>query len=186
MTHAIVLAAGGEEQNPLLPASYDILWGAVCFAILLLLFGKYVLPAFRQVVADREEKIEGGIERAKAMQAEAARTRDAYSEQLEQAHKEAAAIRTSAQSEGEQIVTAARVQAEQAAAAVSARADAQIVAERDAAVGSLQRDVGDLALQLASKIVGESLADDVRARATVDRFIAELEASTAGQGSDAS
>ena len=47
-------------------------------------------------------------------------------------------------------------------------------------MGSLQRDVGDLALQLASKIVGESLTDDERARATVDRFIAELEQAGAG------
>jgi F-type H+-transporting ATPase subunit b len=63
---------------------------------------------------------------------------------------------------------------------VAARADAQIQAERDAAVGSLQREVGDLALQLASKIVGESLTEDERARATVDRFIAELEQAGAG------
>ena len=177
-----VFIVASEEPNPLLPASYDIIWGSLSFFILLGLFWKYVLPAFNRIVSERAEKIEGGIEKARVMQAEAARTREAYSEQLEQAHKEAAAIRTSAQSEGEQIVAAARVQAEVAAAAVTARADAQIVAERDAAVGSLQRDVGALAVQLASKIVGESLTDDARARATVDRFIAELEAAAAGQG----
>jgi F-type H+-transporting ATPase subunit b len=109
------------------------------------------------------------------MQAEAERSKEAYSSQLEAAAKEASSIRTAAQSDGEQIVAAARNDAVEAAAAVTARADAQIAVERDAAVGSLQRDVGDLALQLASKIVGESLTDDARARATVDRFIAELE-----------
>jgi len=40
--------------------------------------------------------------------------------------------------------------------------------------------VGTLALTLASKVVGESLADDARARATVDRFIADLEAQANG------
>lgn len=171
-----------EASNPLLPASYDLLWGTVSFVILLAMFWKYVLPTFNRVVAERAEKIEGGIEQAKVMQAEAARSRDAYSEQLEAAAKEAAAIRTSAHSEGGEIVNAAKVEAVAAAAAVAARADAQIRAERDSAVGSLQRDVGDLALQLASKIVGESLTDDERARATVDRFIAELEQSGAGTG----
>jgi F-type H+-transporting ATPase subunit b len=185
MIKLAILAAEGESQNPLLPASYDIIWSTVCFIILLWLFGKYVLPAFKKIAAERAEKIEGGIERAKVMQAEAARTRDAYTAQLESANKEAAAIRTSAHSEGEQIVAAARAEATAAAAAVAARADQQIKAERDSAVGSLQRDVGDLALELASKIVGESLTDDARARATVDRFIAELEGS-AGQGSNPS
>ncbi|MCU0302195.1 MAG: F0F1 ATP synthase subunit B [Candidatus Nanopelagicales bacterium] len=178
-----VLIVAAEEPNPLIPASYDILWGSVSFFILLAMFWKFVLPRFNQLVAERAERIEGGIERAKVMQAEAARTRDAYSAQLEAANKEAASIRTSAQSEGEQIIAAARAEATTQAAAVTARADAQIQAERAAAVGSLQRDVGDLAVQLASRIVGESLADDARARATVDRFIAELEANASAQGS---
>ena len=178
MDTIIIVAAG--EPNPLIPATYDILWGTISFVILFVMFWKYVLPTFNRVTAERAEKIEGGIEQAKVMQAEAARSRDAYSEQLEAAAKEAAAIRTAAHSEGGEIVNTAKAEAVAAAAAVSARADAQIRAERDAAVGSLQREVGDLALQLASKIVGESLTDDERARATVDRFIAELEQTAAG------
>ena len=41
---------------------------------------------------------------------------------------------------------------------------------------SLQKEIGDLAVTLAGKIVGESLADDAKARASVDRFLDELEA----------
>lgn len=178
MENVLIIAA--EEPNPLVPAPYDIIWGTLSFVILLLMFWKYVLPTFNKVVAERADKIEGGIERASQMQAEAARSRQAYQDQLEVAAKEAAAIRTAAHSEGEQIVAEARIRATTDAGAIAARADAQIAAERDAALGSLQRDVGSLALELASKIVGESLADDARARATIDRFIADLEASAAG------
>ena len=173
----VFIVAAEETPNPLVPEPYDLLWGTVCFVILLFLFWKYVLPSFNRIVAERAEEIGGGIEKAKQLQVEAARARDSYSEQLEQANKEAAAIRTSAHSEGEQIVAAARADAVTAAAAVAARADEQLKAERETAIGSLQRDVSGLALQLASKIVGESLDDDARARATIDRFIAELEAS---------
>jgi F-type H+-transporting ATPase subunit b len=180
-----VIIVASEEPNPLIPAPYDIIWGSLSFFILLFLFWKFVLPRFNELVAERAEKIEGGIARAKVMQEEAARTREAYSAQLESANKEAAAIRTAAQGEGEQIIAAARTEATAQAAAVAQRAEAQIGAERDAAVGSLQRDVGELALQLATKIVGESLTDDARARATVDRFIAELEAAAPAGGSDA-
>jgi len=182
-TALIIAGETHESQNPLLPASYDILWGGLSFVILFWLFWKYVLPIFNKVAAERTEKIEGGIEHAKRVQAEAERSKQSYSDQLEEASKEAAAIRTHAHSEGEQIVNEARDQATRTAADIAARADAQIQAERDSAVGSLQRDVSELALQLASKIVGESLTDDERARATVDRFIAELESTPAG-GSD--
>jgi F-type H+-transporting ATPase subunit b len=36
--------------------------------------------------------------------------------------------------------------------------------------------VGSLAIDLASGVIGESLADDAKASAVVDRFLAELEA----------
>ena len=106
-----IIIVASEEPNPLIPAPYDIIWGTLSFVILLLMFWKYVLPTFNKVVAERAEKIEGGIEQAKAMQAEAARSRDAYSEQLEAATKEAAAIRTAAHSEGGEIVNAAKAEA---------------------------------------------------------------------------
>lgn len=177
--HSIVAAS----ENPLLPATYDIIWGTISFAILLFLFGRFVLPVVSRVTAERVEKIEGGLARASQMQAEAARSREAHQAQLESAAKEAAAIRTAAHGEGEQIVAEARSRAAADAAAIAARAEAQIAAERDAALGSLRRDVGDLAVQLASRIVGESLVDDARARAAIDRFISELEASPAAGGS---
>jgi F-type H+-transporting ATPase subunit b len=37
--------------------------------------------------------------------------------------------------------------------------------------------VGSLAIDLASGVIGESLSDDKRATAIVDRFLAELEQS---------
>ena len=82
-----IIIVASEEPNPLIPAPYDIIWGTLSFVILLLMFWKYVLPTFNKVTAERAEKIEGGIEQAKVMQAEAARSRDAYSEQLRVGHQ---------------------------------------------------------------------------------------------------
>lgn len=182
MILTLIPAAEEETHNPILPASYDILWGTVSFVIILWLFGKYVLPVFNRILTERAEKIEGGIENARAMQAEAARSRDAYADKLADAAVAASAIRNTAHEDGQQIVAEAREAAAEQAAALTARADAQITAERQAAIGALQRDVGELALTLASKIVGETLTDDERARATVDRFISELEATAGSNG----
>ena len=52
---------------------------------------------------------------------------------------------------------------------------AQLEAERKQALASLRAEVGTLATQLASRIVGESLEDDDRANRVVDRFLADLE-----------
>ena len=42
-------------------------------------------------------------------------------------------------------------------------------------MAELRREVGGLAVQLASRIVGESLEDEARQRRTVERFLDNLD-----------
>ena len=65
---------------------------------------------------------------------------------------------------------------------VTASAQAQIEAERQTALVSLRSEVGTLAIDLASGVIGESLSDDRKATAVVDRFLADLEAAEAAAG----
>src|SRR5580693_168053 len=80
-----------------------------------------------------------------------------------------------ARSEGAQIIAEMREQAQAEARRVTEAAQAQIQAERQQALTSLRADVGTLATELASRIVGESLADAARQSRMVDRFLDELE-----------
>ena len=91
----------------------------------------------------------------------------------------AAKIREQARAEGNAILAELKEAAQVEAARVTATAQQQIEAERQAALVSLRAEVGSLALDLASGVIGESLADDKRATALVDRFLAELENDTA-------
>ena len=69
-------------------------------------------------------------------------------------------------------------QAVQEAGRINENAQRQIESERKAAEVALRNDVGTLATELASKIVGESLTDVARQSRVVDRFLDELEASS--------
>jgi F-type H+-transporting ATPase subunit b len=165
----------GETPSILLPASYDLIWGGVSFLILLAMFSKFVLPRLNTVMTERADRIEGGIARAEQMQLEANATLEQYQQALAAAREEAAAIRAQAQTDRAAIVEQARTEAAAAAALVTARAVEQMEAQRAATIASLRRDVGSLALDLAGRVVGEALANDDRARATVDRFLIDLE-----------
>ena len=178
-----LLAAAEGEQSILLPALPDLLWGSVSFVILLVLFSKFILPSFNKVLADRADKIEGGLERADEAQRQAQATLEQYSAQLAEARTEASSIRSAAAEERKAIVEEARTEAQVVSAVEVRRAAEQVANERNQAVSSLQRDVSVLALELASKIVGASLEEDARARSVVDAFIADIErqASEAGR-----
>jgi F-type H+-transporting ATPase subunit b len=178
MLHALVAAAEeGATQNPLIPATYDIVWSAVCFAILLVFFWKKILPKMQTMLEERSAAIEGNIAKADEAQRQAEAALEQYTAQLAEARQEAGRIREAAREDGKQIVTQARSQAMVEAARVTAGAQAQIEAERQAALVSLRTDVGTLAIDLAGNVIGETLADDAKATAIVDRFLAELEAS---------
>jgi F-type H+-transporting ATPase subunit b len=104
---------------------------------------------------------------------------DEYRAQLAGAREEASVIRTQAQADRSAIIEEARNEARSAAASVTAAAEASMSAERAQAISSLTKQVGELAITLADKIVGEALADDARVQATVNSFIADLEGQAA-------
>jgi F-type H+-transporting ATPase subunit b len=183
MLQAIVTAATEEESiNPLLPAPYDIIWSAVAFVIILIFFWKYVLPRVQKLLDERGEAIEGNIAKADEAQRKAEAALEEYTAQLADARTEAGRIRETAREDGKKIVAEAKDAATTEAARVTASAQAQIDAERQSALVSLRSEVGTLAIDLASGVIGESLTDDKKAAAVVDRFLADLEASEATAG----
>ena len=185
MLHAVLSAATeGEEASPspVIPEPYDIVGSLICFVIILVFFWRYVLPRVQKLLDERAEAIEGNIAKADEAQRKAEAALEEYTAQLAGARTEAGRIRESARDDGKRIVAEAKEQASGEAARITASAQAQIEAERQAALVSLRTDVGTLAIDLASGVIGESLSDDAKATAVVDRFLADLEASEASAG----
>jgi F-type H+-transporting ATPase subunit b len=162
-------------ENPLLPAWPEIIMSVVFLLILTFVIARVVVPRFEATYAERTTAIQGGIEKAEKAQEEAAAALQQYTDQLAEARTEAARIREDAKSQGAQIVVEMREQAQAEAARIKSAAEAQLEAERNQILAQLRSEVGGLATTLASRIVGESLSDDERARRTVDRFLADLE-----------
>ncbi len=172
---SLVVASGEEGGNVLLPADYDLLYSSVVFVVLLILFWRFVLPRYLSVLDERADKIQGGLERAERAQAEADARLKEYGDQLAEAREEAGRIREQARGEGAAIIAEMRERAQSEAARVTEQAHRQLEAERQQAITQLHREVGRLAVDLAGRVVGESLDDDDRQRRVVDRFLVDLE-----------
>ncbi|TCO44569.1 F-type H+-transporting ATPase subunit b [Kribbella antiqua] len=177
LTMVLPLTEAGEEANPLLPHTAEIIFGFVFLVLLAIAFAKVVVPKFEKAYADRTAAIEGGMNEAKQAQAEAKAALEKYNAQLAEARQEAARIREDAREQGAQIMAEMREKAVVEADRIVAHARTQIDAERAQAVASLRSEVGTMATTLAGRIVGESLEDEARQRRTVERFLADLEAS---------
>jgi F-type H+-transporting ATPase subunit b len=175
VTDTVTVLAAAESPSPLMPHTPELIVGLVAFALLFFFLKKAVYPRFEQTFRERQEAIEGGIERAEAAQAEAQRLLEQYKAQLAEARTEAAKIRDDARAEGARIVEELRAEAQEQASRIVQRGEETLAAERERLVAQLRSEIGELAVELAERIIGESLADEARRAGTIDRFLAELD-----------
>jgi F-type H+-transporting ATPase subunit b len=171
---------------PMAESPLGVHWAEFIASIVFLLLITYVIakavvPRFEATFAERTAAIQGGIEKAERAQEAAQAALQQYNDQLTEARTEAARIREDAKTQGSQILAEMREQAQAESARIKASAEAQLEAERAQVLAQLRSEIGGLATTLASRIVGESLEDDDRARRTVDRFLADLESSEVTQ-----
>jgi F-type H+-transporting ATPase subunit b len=171
----IHLAASTASTNPLLPSWPEFIIGTILFFLIFGALAKFLLPRAQQTLAERTDQIEGGLARADEAQAEAQQVLEQYRQQLADARHEAARLREEAREQGVQIIADMREQAQAEARRLVEAAETQIEAERQQALTTLRTEVGTLATDLASRIVGESLTDEARQSRVVDRFLDELE-----------
>src|SRR6516225_7210747 len=141
-----------SSLGPLAVDLPELIIGTVSFLIVFAVLWRVLGPRIQQTLQDRTEQIEGGLERAEEAQREAKQTLEQYQAQLAEARHEASRLRQEAQEEGARILAELRERGE-----------------------ALRTEMGALAVELASRVVGESLDEDARQRRVVDRFLAELE-----------
>jgi len=157
----------------LLPHQDELIAGLIAFVIIFFFVWKWAVPALNKTLEARQQAIRAEYEAAEAAKVEAESLLDDYREQLSGAKEEATAIVDDARNAGEQVKADIVARAETEAEQIKARAHDEIEGERERVAGELRREVADLSLTVAEKVVGTSL-DDERQRELVDRYIDEL------------
>jgi len=171
-----------EGIDLILPATAELIWGAICFAVVLFILTRYAFPRIRQAVEAREQKIQSDLEAAEKTRAEAQQEREEYNRQIADARGEANRIIEEARRAGEDVRKDIIARAERDAEGIVARAQEQIQAERQRTVQELQAQVASLSIQLAEKVIGKNLDGEAQ-RELVDGYIREVAGMSSNGGS---
>ena len=118
-----------SEHSLILPATADLVWGTVSFVIVALVIFKLAWPTFTRTLDERTRKIDEGLNAAARARDEVAQERAALSDEIDQAHREAAQIREKAQANAVAIVDEAKKAAGVEASRVTEAAQRQIAAD---------------------------------------------------------
>jgi F-type H+-transporting ATPase subunit b len=180
ITGVLAEAVKVSESKDLYPHASELIVGLVAFAILFFFMLKWVLPRFKQVLEDRRVLIQGEMEKAESTRVEADHILEEYRQNLAGARDEANRIIEEARKTADQLRRDIQAKAEQESEGIVAHAQEEIRAERDRVFAELRSQVGDIAVELAGRVVGESLDKSTHER-LIDEYIDQVASS--GNGS---
>jgi F-type H+-transporting ATPase subunit b len=153
-------AAAEHGGGGLISIDKSLIVQMVNFLILLFLLHRLLYRPLVQKMNERTEAIKTSLEEAKRARADAARAQEQNAEQLRAAHAEAAAIRAAALKEAAEeqrkLLERARAESQQ----IVDRGRAELDADLRQARAELRREVADLAVAAAEKLVRKSLRDE--------------------------
>lgn len=181
MNLALILPIAAEETDGgsggleiLLPPANELIAGIIAFGIVFFFVWKWAVPAINRMLEQRQAAIAGQIEDAEKAKAEAESLLADYRGQLAEARTEGNKIIEEARQSAEQMKVDIIAKAEADADQIRARAREEAAGEMARALAEARSQVGDISVDLAGKIVGESL-DQQAHQALIDRYLADLE-----------
>ena len=146
---------------------------AINFAILLFLLHRLLYKPLLAKMAERTGAIKKSLDEAQAARAEATRQQEENATRLKAAYAEAAAIhdqaRKDAAEEQRRLVEAARAESQRMMESAKAQLEADVRRARE----DLRREVSEIAVAVAEKLVRQSLRDEDHRR-IVDDAIASI------------
>ena len=172
----LVLAAaesGEHGGGGLISLDKSLIIQMLNFLILLAILYRLLYKPLLAKMEERSAAIKTSLEAAEAARAAAAKQQEENAERLRAAYAEAQSIRAAALKEAadeqRKLVDAARREAQQLVASAKAQTESDIRRARE----ELRREVSDIAIAVAEKLVRKSLHDDEHRR-VVDEAIARI------------
>ena len=175
----VVLATeeGGESGGGLslvLPHPDELIAGILAFLIVFFFVWRKALPSINKTLEARQHAITGQLSEAEEAKREAESLLADYKAQLADAKAEGNRIIEEARAAGEQLKADILARAEEEASQTLAKAREEAQSEKCRALAEARREVGEISVGLAEKIVGGSL-DGKLQQELIDRYLADLE-----------
>ncbi len=177
MTAMVVLAQEEESSSNValvLPETAELIAGIIAFSIVFFFVWKWAWPTINKTLEQRQAAMQGQMEQAESAKVEAETLLADYKSQLSGAKAEGSKIIDEARGTADQMKADLMAKAEQDADQIRSKARDEAASEKSRALADARSQVGEISVDLAGKIVGESL-DAKSHQALIDRYLDDLE-----------
>lgn len=173
---ALPEAAMAEEiSGPaiLLPKLSEFVPAAIAFVVIWVLLAKLAWPSVLKMMDARENKIKSDLDEAERQRKEATAAAAESKAKISEAEREAEEIVADAKREAEAQRAQILDEAQKSASEIIAKAHNVVNLERHKAMVELSDSVVDLSVEIAGKIIGDSL-DEAGQRKLAEKYLEEV------------
>ena len=147
----------------------------IAFGVVFFVLAKFGFPIITQMVDNRKKYIDESLEAARQANEKLAKIQEESSAMLKQTQEQQSKILAEAMEMRKQIVEKAQTEATTAGQKILEEAKQQIQIEKEDAIRDIRRQVGELSVLVAEKVLRQSLSADKDQMAMIDRMLDELE-----------
>ena len=153
---------------------WNFIWAAVNFILLFILLKIFLFKPVKKIMDERTRTIQDDLDAAKKSKEEAEALKKEYEDNISDAKQKAQEIIMKAHEDAESEKSAILKKSQEEADQIISDANKTIENERKRVLAQAQTQIADLAIEAASKIIGENL-DDEKNRRLVDKFLSDEE-----------
>ena len=164
-----------NKHQDLLAINWNLIFSIITVLVLILILKHFFFEKVKKFMDERKAKVEEQFQKAEEAENQAREKLDEYNEILAGAEKEKRVIIADAMENAKIQANSVLDEARKEAADIREKSRLQIEREKMAASKEIHNEVGDLAVQLAEKILESELDDDAQA-SVIDEIISKSEA----------
>ncbi len=150
-----------------------VIWMLICFGTVFIILAKYGFPIITKMVEERKNYIQDSLDSAQKANEQLATIKQQSDEILSSAKTEQVKILKEAADTRERIINEAREQAKIAGAKEMEEIRKLIQAEKDQAIRDIRRQVAELSVEVAEKVLRDTLKDPKEQMSMIDRLVDE-------------
>jgi len=158
------------------PAIGTVFWTTLIFLMLLFLLWKFAWGPIMKAVSSREDMIHIALDAAEKPREERKGLQADNEIILRKAREERDKILRDARVAYERMMSEAKEKSQSESDAMVRRARELIEREKVSAIAEVKREVARLAIEVASRVVGETLKSDAEQQKLIERYLKEIEA----------
>lgn len=158
----------------IMPNTGTIFWMIIAFGVVLFLLKKFAWKPILTALKDREESITAALNSAEEAKKEVAGLKADNEKVIAEARREKEAILKEAKELKDKIVAEAMDKAVEEAQKTIAQARQQIEAEKTAAINDIKKQVAELSVSIAEKVIRKELSNKAEQEKMVDGLIDDI------------